>query len=337
MVNLSNQTPEEALEHIVTALRAVGEPSRLRILALLAQGELTVSELVSVLGQSQPRVSRHIKLLASAGLVERLPEGTWVFYRLADHGLGQKLARGVVDLLDHNDQVLERDLERLQAVKHARIHAANRYFAQVAQDWEHIRSLHLSEGSVEQQLRAEIGDSHFRTMLDIGTGTGRMLEVFASMTGHAIGIDLNHEMLNLARLNLEKAGLKHCSVRHSDLYTLPFAASKFDLVTIHQVLHYLDEPATALAEAARVLAPGGILAIVDFAPHQLEYLRDQHAHRRLGFTDHEVDRWMRAAGLGGMTRKALHPQTLEQGESHLTVKIWTGRQARNTTREEQLA
>ncbi len=325
------------MEHLVTALRAVGEPSRLRILALLSHGELTVSELVSVLGQSQPRVSRHIKLLASAGLVERLPEGTWVFYRLADHGLGQKLATGVVALLDLNDQVLARDYERLQAVKHARVHAANRYFAQVAKDWEHIRSLHLSEGSVERQLRAEIGDMHFRSMLDIGTGTGRMLEVFAAKTDHAIGIDLNHEMLNLARLNLQKAGLKHCSVRHSDLYSLPFPAQKFDLVTIHQVLHYLDEPGTALAEAARVLAPGGILAIVDFAPHQLEFLREQHAHRRLGFTDHEVERWIRGAGLGAMTRKALHPQAHDANEHHLTVKIWTARQARETAPGEHMA
>ena len=325
------------MEQIVTALRAVGEPSRLRILALLSHGELTVSELVNVLGQSQPRVSRHIKLLASAGLVERLPEGTWVFYRLADHGLGQKLANGVVALLDRKDQVLARDFERLQAVKHARVHAANRYFAQVAQDWEHIRSLHLSEGSVERQLRAEIGDMHFKSMLDIGTGTGRMLEVFAASTESAIGIDLNHEMLNLARLNLEKAGLKHCSVRHSDLYSLPFPAAKFDLVTIHQVLHYLDEPGAALAEAARVLAPGGILAIVDFAPHQLEYLRQQHAHRRLGFTDHEVDRWMRSAGLTRITRKALHPETREPDEHHLTVKIWTGRQTQDASKEEPVA
>ncbi len=312
------------MEQLVTALRAIGEPTRLRIISLLARGELTVSELVSVLGQSQPRVSRHIKLLASAGIVERLPEGTWVFYRLADHGQGQKIAQNVISLLSDTDRIMARDKERLDAVKHARTQAANTYFAEVAKDWEHIRSLHLSESSVETALRETVGSRRFKSMLDIGTGTGRILEVFGQQTDHALGIDLSHEMLNLARLNLELAGLSHCSVRHSDLYSLPFETARFDLVTIHQVLHYIDEPKAALTEAARVLAPGGLMAIVDFAPHQLEFLRDQHAHRRLGFTDAEMEDWMRAARLGKISHLALRPKTTKENAQHLTVKIWTG-------------
>ncbi len=315
------------MEPLVTALRAISEPTRLRILSLLSRGELTVSELVNVLGQSQPRVSRHIKLLASAGIVERLPEGTWVFYRLADQGLGQQVAQSVISLFSKQEQVLARDLERLESVKHARIHAADTYFAEVAKDWAQIRSLHLSEGSVEAALCAAAGNRQFKSMLDIGTGTGRMLEVFGAQTDRATGIDLSHAMLNLARLNLEKSDLPHCSVRHSDLYNLPFETAKFDLITIHQVLHYLDEPKTALAEAARALAPGGLMAIVDFAPHQLEFLREQHAHRRLGFTDGEVESWMRTAGLGKITHTALRPDTSETHTNHLTVKIWTGERA----------
>jgi len=312
------------MEQLVTALRAIGEPTRLRILSLLSRGELTVSELVSVLGQSQPRVSRHIKLLASAGIIERLPEGTWVFYRLADHGRGQKIAQSVISLFDDTDRVMARDLERLEAVKHARTNAANAYFAEVAKDWAHIRSLHLSENSVEAALREAAGKRQFKSMLDIGTGTGRMLEVFGDQTERALGIDLSHEMLNLTRLNIEKAGLENCSVRHSDLYNLPFEDDKFDLVCIHQVLHYLDEPRTALREAVRVMAPGGLITIVDFAPHQLEFLREQHAHRRLGFTDAEMENWMQMSGLKNITHRALRPDIQDAGANHLTVKIWTG-------------
>ncbi len=325
------------MEQLVGALRAIGEPTRLRILSLLARGELTVSEMVSVLGQSQPRVSRHIKLLASAGIVERLPEGTWVFYRLADHGRGQKIAQSIISLFDENDRIMARDMERLDAVKHARTNAANAYFAGVAKDWEHIRSLHLSEGSVEAALRDVAGKRHFKSMLDIGTGTGRILEVFGKQTDRALGVDLSHEMLNLARLNLERAGLENCSVRHSDLYSLPFESAKFDLVTIHQVLHYIDEPKAALAEAARVLAPGGLVAIVDFAPHQLEFLREQHAHRRLGFTDAEMEDWMSAAGLTTISHQALRPEVSEANEQHLTVKIWTGKRALTPVPEKENA
>ena len=311
------------MDMLVTALRALGEPTRLRILALLSHGELTVSELVNVLGQSQPRVSRHVKLMASAGIIERLPEGAWVFYRLADRGLGKDLAQKIVTLMHGKDLTLARDMERLESVKHARTNAAKTYFASVAKDWDHIRSLHLSEDDVEQALRASIGERHFRRMLDIGTGTGRMLEVFAPYTDEAIGIDISHEMLNLARLNLEASGHEHCSVRSSDLYALPFESASFDLITIHQVLHYLDEPAVALAEAARVLRPGGTLAIVDFAPHQLEYLRQSHAHRRLGFTDSEVESRLEKVGLGAIHHQSLHPKGKDTPEAMLTVKIWT--------------
>ncbi len=319
------------MEQLVTALRAIGEPTRLRVLSLLAHGELTVSEMVSVLGQSQPRVSRHIKLLASAGIIERLPEGTWVFYRLADHGRGQKIAQGIISLFEDTDRVMARDLDRLEAVKHDRKNAANAYFAEVANDWAHIRSLHLSEGSVEKALRKITGDRHFKSMLDIGTGTGRMLEVFGDKVDRATGIDLSHEMLNLARLNLTRAGLNHCSVRHSDLYNLPFEDHKFDFVCIHQVLHYLDEPKAALSEAVRVTAPGGLLTIVDFAPHQIEFLREKHAHRRLGFTDTEMENWLHQCGLEKISHQALRPTLEDKSDTHLTVKIWTGARPTNDT------
>lgn len=321
------------MERIVAGLRAIGEPTRLRILALLARGELTVSEIVQILGQSQPRVSRHLKLLAEAGAVERLPEGAWVFYRLAEGEAPlRRVLEAAVASVTPDDLTFRRDLERLDAVKAARASAAAAYFRGVAQDWDRIRSLHLSEAEVEDAMRAAAGPGPFGLLIDVGTGTGRVLQVFSQVVKRGVGIDLSHDMLMIARANLESAGAAHCSVRHADLYALPFDNGAADLVTIHQVLHYLDDPGLAVFEAARTLKLGGRLLIVDFAPHGLEFLRDEHAHRRLGFADAEVGQWARAAGLGLEAPRALAPK----GDG-LTVKIWVARQtaaaeegARNT-------
>lgn len=310
------------MDATVAILRAVGEPTRLRILALLARGELTVSELVQVLGQSQPRVSRHLKLLAEAGVIERLPEGAWVFYRLADDDPhARRIADASISSIPADDIGVRRDLERLEAVKQARASSAAAYFRTVAQDWDRIRSLHLAESEVEAAMVRAAGEGPFGLMIDIGTGTGRVLQVFSERIQRGVGIDLSHEMLTIARANLEQNGLAHCSVRHADLYALPFDNAAADIVTIHQVLHYLDDPALAIFEAARTLKPGGRLLVVDFAPHGLEFLRDEHAHRRLGFTDAEVGQWADAAGL-----KLERPHALNPKGDGLTVKIWVARQ-----------
>ncbi len=311
------------MDRIVAVLRAFGEATRLRILALLARGELTVSELVQILGQSQPRVSRHLKLMAEAGVVERLPEGAWVFYRLTDDDPPtRRIADAAVAGLPGDDMTLRRDLERLETVKAARADAAASYFRAVALDWDRIRALQLAEAQVEDAMRAAAGDGPFAFMIDVGTGTGRVIELFADQAERAVGIDLSHEMLTIGRANLAKAGLAHCSVRHADLYALPFDDGVADLVTIHQVLHYLDDPGLAVAETARTLAPGGRILIVDFAPHGHEFLRDEHAHRRLGFSDDEVRDWAAVAGL-----TLDDPVALEPKKDGLTVKIWTARLA----------
>lgn len=315
------------MDRIVAALRAAGEPTRLRILALLSRGELTVSEIVHVLGQSQPRVSRHLKLLAEAGLIERLPEGSWVFYALAaDDPHITRLVDAAVAALKRSEGPggeLARDLERLSGVKAARADAAAAYFRAVAQDWDRIRSLHLAESEVEAAMVRAAGPDPIGLMVDVGTGTGRVLELFGPRVERGVGIDLSHEMLTVARANLDRAGLSHCTARRADLYALPFANGVADLVTIHQVLHYLDDPALAVFEAARLLAPGGSLLIVDFAPHALEFLRDEHAHRRLGFADDEVAGWAEAANLSLEPAIALGATD----DAALTVKIWLGRQA----------
>lgn len=317
------------MDDLIAQLKALAEPTRFRMACLLSRGELTVSELVQVLGQSQPRVSRHLKLLTDAGLVERQPEGAFVFYRLASEGPGHQLASVIGAMAPPDDPVLKRDLDRLDVVKTARAVAAEAYFLRANEDWDRIRALHLSEHEVEAAMRDAAGAGPFDLMIDVGVGTGRILEVFADRVSESVGIDVNHAMLNVARLNLERAGLTGASVRKADVAALPFDDGEADLVTVHQVLHYLDDPAVAIAECARVLKPGGVLLIADFAPHQLEFLKTDHAHRKLGFSDEEITGWVEEAGLEMRRRSALHP---EEPENRLTVKIWSARRAPVRTR-----
>lgn len=303
------------MDAVLAGLRAVAEPTRLRLLALCARGDLTVTELTQILGQSQPRVSRHLKLMVEAGLLDRFREGSWAFYRLAENGPGAELGRRILALLTAGDAVLALDAERLDAIKRERAEAAAAYFRINAERWHSIRSLHVDEAEVEAALAAIAGDAPVHDLLDIGTGTGRVLEVLGPRVERGLGVDASREMLAVARANLERAGLRHCHVRQADMYQLPLPAAQFDLVTIHQVLHFAERPAAVVAEAARVLRPGGRLAIVDFAPHDLESLRDEHSHRRLGFADSEVRSWFRAAGLKPERTRSLPGNPL-------TVSIW---------------
>ena len=304
------------MEHLLAALRAVAEPTRLRLIVLCAKGELTVSELTQILGQSQPRVSRHLKLLCEAGLLDRFREGSWVFYRLRQSGPSGALARQLVSACDDADPTIGLDLQRLNAIKRQRADLASSYFRENADRWHRIRSLYIDEREVEAALVEIIAAADPRDLLDIGTGTGRMLEILAPRVEHALGIDQSREMLSVARVNLERAGLENGSVRLGDMYQLALPDASFDAVVIHQVLHYADRPADAIAEAGRVLRPNGILVLVDFAPHALEFLREEHAHRRLGFADAEVAEWCRAAGLDSALSRHLPSDPL-------TVVIWT--------------
>jgi SAM-dependent methyltransferase len=306
------------VEHLLSALRAVAEATRLRLMVLCARGELTVSEITQILGQSQPRVSRHLKLLCEAGLLERFREGSWVFYRASQSGPLGALARQLVAACDDADPTFALDLQRLAAIKRRRADLASAYFRENAAQWHRIRSLYVGERVVEAALVDIIAAADPSDLLDIGTGTGRMLEILAPRVERALGIDQSREMLAVARVNVERAGLQNSVVRLGDMYQLALPDASFDAVVIHQVLHYADRPAAAIAEAARVLRPNGILVLVDFAPHALEYLREEHAHRRLGFADAEIAEWCRAAGLEPA------PPRLLQGDP-LTVVIWTAR------------
>ncbi len=314
------------LDGLVDTLKAAAETSRLRILALLSRGDLTVSDLTEILNQSQPRVSRHLKLLLEAGLIGRYQEGSWAFFRVADDDAARDFVHGIVGRLDRRDPQVERDVERLAAVKRRRQARAADYFSANAASWDRIRSLHASDRAVEAALLRLVGKRPFQAMLDLGTGTGRLLEIFAPLYRRGVGVDMSREMLAVARANLDKAGVAHAQVRQGDIYAPPFERDSFDLVTIHQVLHYLDDPALAIREAARLLRPAGRLIIVDFAQHTLEFLREAHAHLRLGFSDRQIADWLAEAGLDLETCEQFGPRG--GGEDRLTVKLWLARDRR---------
>lgn len=312
---------------LLPMLKALAEPTRLRIVSLLAQGEMTVSEIMQVLGQSQPRVSRHLKLLADAGLCERFPEGGWVFYRLVRTGSVSSLAGLVEEYADFDAPQAQRDRQRLADLKLQRRAHAELYFKEAAQEWAHIRSLQYSEEAVESALVALTDGRQFKLHVDVGTGTGRMLELFSPQASEGMGVDLSREMLSVARSKLSEAGLSSRFVRQADASALPVEDGAADLVTVHQVLHYLPDPRVAIEECARVLAPGGLFLVVDFDEHRHESLREEHHHRHLGFPPALMTGWLQAAGMTFKTLQALEPEGIEGG---LTVLIWAAVKTEDT-------
>lgn len=316
------------MKYALAIFSALADPSRLRIVALLGAMELSVGELAQVLGQSQPRVSRHVKILCDAGLAERRKEGSWVFVALGDR---ERLAPvlAALDSLGVTEEAAA-DLARLAAVRADRAAAAAGWFEANAAEWDAIRSLHVAEEQVEAAMRDVLADAPLGRLIDIGTGTGRMIELFAPGATHALGIDKSSEMLRLARAKLGERGLANAELRQADLYALPLGDGAADVAILHHVLHFAQQPGAAIAEAARVLAPGGRLLIADFAPHDREELRARDAHTRLGFSDAQIEGWFAAAGLA-----AARVETLEGGE--LTVKLWLGRKAGEPWREVKAA
>lgn len=302
----------------MNVLRAAGEGTRLRLLALLCDGEHSVKDLTEILGQSQPRVSRHLKLLADAGLVSRNAEGAWAYYGLAEGGAGGELARWLIARIDANDPDRARDRTRLAAVRAAQQAQAAAYFDKVADSWDQLRQLHVPEEAVEAAILDAVDGRKVDLMLDLGTGTGRMLELLAPHYRRAIGIDSSREMIAIARAKLAAAAIGHAQVRLGDIGDLDASVGNADLIVIHQVLHYFDDPGRMLAQARRALKAGGEMLIVDFAPHELEFLRSHHAHRRLGIGDQQMASWARAAGLRVADLKTFPPSN----GAGLTVCLW---------------
>ena len=313
-----------ATEDVVAVAKAIGDPSRVRILAILDQHELTVSELVLVLGQSQPRVSRHLKLLHDAGLLRRKAEGRAAFFRLDRTAQLAPLARAALDAIDADDPELAADARRLQTIRDNRARTAAAYFEDVATSWDAMRHRHVADSAIEHALLENLRADHVATLLDLGTGTGRILEIAGPHIDVGLGIDRSRDMLAVARHKLEGAGLHHCEVRHGDVHNVGVPAGTVDMAVLHHVLHFLDDPGHAIAEAARTLRPGGRLLVVDFQSHGEEMLRTDYQHQRLGFDTDEVDAWCREAGLSTVTATAFTPETVD--EDTLTVVLWAATQ-----------
>ena len=317
--------PLESAQSLVTALKAAAEPTRLRILALLRSGPLTVKDLTRILGQSQPRLSRHLKLLNEAGLIDRAPEGSWVYFHLADRAARDGVAARLLGCLDPVDAVLTRDRQRFDGVKRDREATAQAYFANHAADWDKIRSLHVDERDVEAAIVAAVSNRKVELLVDLGTGTGRVLELLSAAYERGIGFDLSPAMLSYARSKLDRAGVPQAQVRQGDILDVPLVDGTAGIVVMHQILHFLPDPQRALQEAVRILAPGGILLVIDFAPHGLEFVRDAYAHERLGFADVQMRQWLEDCGLGRVSSTHLAPRAGDHPDTtpeKLTVSLW---------------
>lgn len=290
---------------LLSALKAAGDDTRLRLLVLLNISEHNVKDLTHILNQSQPRLSRHLKLLTEANLIERFQEGSWVYYRLVRGNIYGELVQDILKTADLSDEQFKADQAQAEKVKAQRAKEAQSYFKTHAKDWDHIRSLYIKEEIVEAEMKNLIGSNPIDLLLDLGTGTGRILELFSSQFKKGIGVDINHEMLRHARARLDRLNLQSCELRHGDINKLDFKDSLADTIIIHQIMHFLEDPKQLCKEAARLLAPGGRLLIVDFAPHTQEQLRTEFAHQRLGFEENQLWGWLKNAGLKTLNFKCL--------------------------------
>lgn len=316
-------------EELVAQLRAVAEPTRLRLVALLWASELTVSDLISILDQSQPRISRHLKLMFEAGVLERSQEGTRAFFRVPRDEAVSDVLSAAFSKIDKSDPVFAEDQRKLLAIRENRARTAEAYFASNAERWDELRALHLSEDKVEAAMLEMAGEGPFSAFLDIGTGTGRMLRVFADRYERALGVDRSAEMLAIARAKLEEDGVENAELRQGNIFDMaksnaPQGAvlrGEYDLAVIHMVLHFLDQPVEALKAAGKSLAPGGKLLVVDFAPHDFEFLRAAHNHVRSGFSHAEISQLASEAGLQVVEARDL--ASGDGADEGLTVTIWT--------------
>ncbi len=299
------------MDQLLASLRAAAEPTRLRLLALAGRGAFCVMEFTEILGQSQPRLSRHLKLLCDCGLLDRVREGTNVWFALPTGSDGD-LARELVARLPSDDPTLEADRRQAARVLAERAREASDSFRRQGADWDEMRALELPAAAVEQALMTLVPEPG--RLLDIGTGTGRVLELLAPRIQQGLGVDASKAMLALARTRLSGQAFAHCAVRQADMYRLQLADGAFDTVVMQMVLHYAEAPAGVVMEAARVLRPGGRLIVIDLAAHTRADLVTKRAHRWSGFSDAAIADMMAAAGL-----QPTAPLTVP---GPLDVRIW---------------
>ncbi len=316
---------EMNLDNVIQAMKAVGEETRLRILNLLIHSELNVQDIAAILGQSQPRISRHLKLLDESGLIERIREGNWVYCKLNHDSNLIKL----IDFVNTND--FDKDVKirldslRLDELKNKRQIASVDYFNRIARDWDQISKLHINSDQIEKNIIDILKDrNHYKKIIDFGTGTGRMLEILNNYYKEAVGIDNNHHMISMARSRIDSLELKKCQIRYSDITNTSFNGNSADLVVIHQVLHYFDNPYDVIKEASRLLKVNGELFIVDFSSHSIELLRSKYSHRRLGFSSDQMNELLKNNNIKVIEFRELKRES-ESTDENLTVTLWLGK------------
>ena len=309
------------MDELLLALRAAAEPTRLRILALAARGAFNVSELVTILGQSQPRLSRHLRLLVEAGLLRRQQEGVFCWFALPEASTPSgDLARQLIRRLSDQEPVLEADRRLAAQALSERARIASDTFRQKGADWDEMTALGLPTAAVETALMSIAGQGPLGRVLDIGTGTGRVLELLGPRAEMGLGIDASAQMLALARSRLGQAGLAHCTVRRADMYRLPLPdggdGHGFDLTVLQMVLHHAEDPEAVLREAARVTRSGARIIVVDLAAHAPHALSETLAHRHRGFQEPRMRTMLQSVGL------SVHGTVTIPGS--LTTQLWSG-------------
>jgi len=243
-----------SFDNLLPRLRAVAEPTRLRLVAVLARGEFSVSELTEILGQSQPRISRHLKLLDDCGLLERFREQHWMYYRVAGDTEGGRLARLLLDQLDTGDPALAGDFERMGRVLEVR---AGRGMTGEG-DAGAAESCDLVP-----LIAAELGKQGQDALLYFGIAPDEVLAGLGSRARRAVGMNPSRMVVQRARARLHSAGLNHCVLQRGELAALPHPPHSFDVVVVDRVLAAADRPVDALREAARVLRPTGRLFVIE--------------------------------------------------------------------------
>ena len=240
---------EKSTDSLITHLKALADPVRMRLLALCVRGEATVSELTKVMSQSQPRISQHLKQLCAADLLERFRDGHFVYYRVPLSSERAAQRRRLFGLLPTDEPQFERDFARLCELRAAQGVAVPEQDDDVAR--------HLHSALIELTVSMPLGD-----LLDIGSGQGRILKLLGSRAQRAVGVDIDSDARQLARAELLLAGVENCSLREGDMYDLPFADGEFDTVVLDDVLGGAKKPMTAISEARRLLKPGGRLLVL---------------------------------------------------------------------------
>ena len=279
---------------MIDTFKALADPCRARLTAVLLSGEFTVQELTRIMGMGQSRVSRHLKILTEAGVLSVKRQGTWSYYRAGEEstffsGIRPAFERELSSLPERC-----RDLAAVSKVLEERRRRSQEFFDCHARQWDDLARTLLPVPEYRQRLLQLVPEG--ASVLEIGIGTGGLLTELTSRASRVIGVDHSPAMLEEARRRLNDRGIGGIELRLGEMSHLPLSDASVGCVVANMVLHHAADPPAVLAEIRRVLAPGGTLLLADLARHERESAREQLADQWLGFEDNELTEWLRRAG-----------------------------------------